>query len=136
MAHRDASNWQKKKQDAILAEIKAVLRMKRGVPFGRFEKLLGRLCHAAIGIPARCNLFGPANQLLSWQPKRVFWDRSPAVEEMLRDWAQLIREASSEPTHVRELVAGEPAYVGTLDALGEGDGGVWLPGAKAVAPIV
>ena len=32
-----------KKQDAILAEIKAVLRMKGGVPFKRFEKLLGRL---------------------------------------------------------------------------------------------
>ena len=74
-----------KKQDAILAEIKAVLRVRRGVPFSRFEKLLGRLRHAAIGIPAGRNLFGPANQLLSWQPKRVFWDRNPAVEEMLRN---------------------------------------------------
>ena len=61
-----------KKQAEILREIKTVLRRRNGIPFKRFEKLLGRLRHAAIGIPAGRNLFGPANQLLSWKPKRAF----------------------------------------------------------------
>ena len=55
---------------------------------------------------------------------------------MLRDWAQLIHEAAAEPMHARELVAGEPDFVGTLDASGEGAGGVWLPGRKHLAPTV
>ena len=45
-------------------------------------------------------------------------------------------EAGKEPTHCKELVPGEPEYKGTLDASGEGAGGVWLPGTKELAPIV
>ena len=41
----------KKKRLAILAELKVVLRMKGGVPFKRFQKIVGKLRHAAIGIP-------------------------------------------------------------------------------------
>ena len=45
-------------------------------------------------------------------------------------------EAGKEPTHCKELVPGEPNYKDTLDASGEGAGGVWLPGTKELAPIV
>ena len=55
---------------------------------------------------------------------------------MLRDWAQLMREAASETPHACELVAGEPTYLGTLDASKEGPGGVWLPGTRELAPVV
>ena len=48
----------------------------------------------------------------------------------------IVTEAGQQPTHVRELVVGDAAYKGTLDASGEGAGGVWLPGTKPLAPIV
>ena len=41
-----------------------------------------------------------------------------------------------EPTSVAELIPGEAAYKGTLDASGEGAGGVWVYGTKEMAPIV
>ena len=54
----------------------------------------------------------------------------------MKDWGQLITEAGQEPIHVKELVVGDAAYKGTLDASGEGAGGMWLPGTKPLAPIV
>ena len=125
-----------KKQKAILAELKTVLRIKNGVPFKRVEKLVGKLRHAAIGIPAGKALFGPINQLMGKKPRTLIWDRCPAVCEALRDWKDLIREAAREPTHVNELVPGPADYKGTLDASGEGAGGIWVTGAKEMAPIV
>ena len=125
-----------KKQETILKELKVVLRMRRGVPFKRLEKLVGKLRHASIGIPAGKYLFGPINRLMAIKPKRVFWNRAPAAREAFADWGQLIREAGREPTHVRELVPDVADYKGTLDASGEGAGGVWLPGNKELAPIV
>ena len=125
-----------KKRDAILAELKTCLRIKSGVGFNRFQKLVGKLRHASIGIPAGKYLFGPINQLMAIEPKQVYWSRCPAAKLALRDWGQLIREAAAAPTHVNELVAGVADYKGTLDASGEGAGGVWLPGRRQLAPIV
>ena len=64
------------------------------------------------------------NKVLSLEPKVVFWDRCPAAKTALQDWQQLIKEASLEPTNVAELVPDKAAYKGTLDASGEGAGGV------------
>ena len=113
-----------------------VVRIRRGVPFKRFEKLVGRLRHATIGIPQGKSLFGPINRMMSMRPRMIFWDRCPEVKVALQDWRQLLRESTKEPTHVKELVAGEASYKGTLDASGEGAGGVWVPGTKELAPIV
>ena len=125
-----------KKQAAILQELKTVLRIKRGVPFKRVEKLVGKLRHASIGIPAGKALFGPINQFMAMEPKQIFWDRCPDVKLALNDWKQLIQEAAKEPTHVKELVAGEADYKGTLDASGEGAGGICISGQRELAPIV
>ena len=81
-------------------------------------------------------MFGPINQLMARKPRTLIWDRCPAVCEALHNWKQLIREASEEPTHVNKLVPGDPDYKGTLDASGEGAGGIWVSGAKQMAPIV
>ncbi|KAL7545707.1 hypothetical protein ACHAWF_009056, partial [Thalassiosira exigua] len=125
------------KQQAILAELKTVLRMKRGVPFNRLQKLVGKLRHASIGIPAGKYLFGPINRLMAREELDfVVWRLAPEAKQALEDWGQLIREAAREPTHVNELVPGEADYKGTLDASGEGAGGVWLPAKRELAPIV
>ena len=62
------------RQEKILKELKAVLRIRSSVPFNRFEKIAGKLRHAAIGVPAGKYLFGPVNRLIGMQPKNVFWD--------------------------------------------------------------
>ena len=74
-----------KKQIAILLELKTVLRIKNGVPFKRVEKLVGKLRHAAIGIPAGKALFGPINQLMALKPQTLTWNRCPAVYDTLQD---------------------------------------------------
>ncbi|KAL7545534.1 hypothetical protein ACHAWF_008883 [Thalassiosira exigua] len=124
-----------KKQEAILRELKTVLR-RRKVPFKRFQKLVWKLRHASIGVPAGKYLFGPINRLMAIEPRVVDWSRARDARCALEDWGQLIRGASKEPTHVNELVPGAPAYKGTLDASGEGTGGVWVPGEETLAPIV
>ena len=125
-----------KKQQAIQKELKTILRIKSGVPFKRVERLVGKLRHAAIGIPQGKSLFGPINRLIAIHPSTVFWNRCPDAKIALKDWKQLLLEAAKEPTHVKELVSGEATYKGTLDASAEGAGGVWLPGTRALAPIV
>ena len=110
--------------------------MKGGVPFKRFQKVVGKLPHAAIGIPQEKGLFGPVNRVLSLEPKTVFWDRCPAAKTAFQDWRQLILEAAMEPTSVNELVPGEAVYKGTLDASRDGAGGAWVHGTKEIAPIV
>ena len=125
-----------KKQLAIQKELKTVMRIKTGVPYNRVEKLIGKLRHASIGIPAGKALFGPINQLIAAKPRTVHWNRYPVAQQAFQDWRTLIREASKEPTHTKELVNGEADYKGTLDASGEGAGGIWIPAAKELAPIV
>ena len=110
--------------------------MDAGVPFKRFEKLVGKLRHATIGIPAGKALFGPINRLIALHPTTIFWNRCPTVKQALNDWRQLLREASREPTHAKELVAGALAYKGMLDACKEGAGGVWIPAERSLAPTV
>ena len=119
-----------------MEDLRQALKKKQGLRFKKFEKLVGKLRHASIGIPAGKYLFGPINQLIALQPKFIYWSRAPAAWQAMKDWDQLIKEAAGEPTHVRELAVGEAAYKGTLDASGEGAGGVWLPGTKPLAPVV
>ena len=95
---------------------------------------MGKLRHASIGIPAGKCLFGPISQLIALQSTVIYWDRAPAARQAMKDWGQLIKEAAREPTNVKELLVGEAAYKGTLDASGEGAGGVGLPGTKPMAP--
>eukprot|EP00978_Attheya_sp_CCMP212_P037219 scaffold174002_cov31-Attheya_sp.AAC.1 len=52
------------KQERMQIEIKSILRTKR-IPRKRLENIVGKLRHAAIGIPAGRGLFGPVNDALA-----------------------------------------------------------------------
>ena len=41
-----------KRQETLLKELRQVVRIRDGVLFKRMEKLVGKLRHAAIGVPA------------------------------------------------------------------------------------
>ena len=81
-------------------------------------------------------MFVPVNRVMSIEPTQVFWNRCLEAKVALQDWRQLTQEATMEPTSLHELVPGEPAYKGTLNASGGGAGGRWVHGTKAIAPIV
>ena len=75
-----------KKQKEILLRLKTVLLIKNGVPFKQVEKLLGKLCHAAIEILAGKALFGPINQLMAMKPTCfLLWTRCPVIREALHN---------------------------------------------------
>ena len=45
--------------------------------FKKFEKLVGKLRHAAIAIPVGKYLFGPINRLIAIKPKSIYRERAP-----------------------------------------------------------
>jgi len=99
-----------------------------------YEKLLGRVRHAALGVPGSAGLFTPLNMALRDKSR---WVRiNGDVREALVDFRLLLHTAAAEPTHVNELVPGPPAVVGYCDACRMGAGGVWLSGTKHLEPIV
>ena len=57
--------------------------MKNGVLFNRLEKLVGKLRHAAVGVPTGKGLFGPINRLMAMKPAKVFWDMCSEANEAL-----------------------------------------------------
>ena len=106
----------------------------RSVQRRDYKKILGKVRHAAMGVPGSGGLFTPLNMALKDQTR---WVHIPAdVKEALKDFRLLLNTAATEPTHVHELVPGTPAYVGYCNACRMGAGGVWLSGTKPVQPIV
>ena len=73
------------KLDAIMAEIKAVARQKC-ILFKWFERRVGKLRHAAIGLPTGRGLCAPFNRTIAIHPKQVQLGRKGLVHEALMDW--------------------------------------------------
>lgn len=79
-----------KKVKEILQELKTIGR-KRNIPLERYQKILGRLRHAAIGIPTGKGLFTPLYIALKSNPKIVHLNKDIVLA--LRDWRTLIKMA-------------------------------------------
>ena len=48
----------------------------------------------------------------------------------------MLKGATREPTTAKELVMGDPEFMGWVDASGEGVGGGWIPGKDALEPKI
>ena len=97
-----------------------------------FRTLVGKLQHAALAMPAGKSILTPLYHFMeAHSSQRILHFKSqPVVLEALRDIRILLRETTSRPTHVRELVPSLPAYIGFCDACKNGAGGVWLAAAR------
>ena len=113
------------KLEAILLELKLILR-QRSIPYKQFEKVVGKLRHAAIGLPAGRGLCAPFNKIISIHPKTVWLGKKGVIRSALSDWRRLLQNMRARPTHVNELVRQPIADVGHMDASGIGAGGVWM----------
>jgi hypothetical protein len=107
--------------DILLQEIKSTLKKKR-VPLKRFRSLAGRLQHAARILPAAKAFFTPLNNALKGTPAFVGLSRNGEVRHAILDFAAIIRDLASRPTHVTELVQKELDYVGYCNASAFGAG--------------
>jgi hypothetical protein len=87
----------------------------------------GRLQHVARIFPAAKAFFTPVNNALRGAPVFVGLSRHGEVRKALLDFGVLIRDLTSWPTHVSELVQNPLDYVGYCDASSWGVGGgmVW-----------
>ena len=113
------------KKVELMKLTKQALRAKQGVPFNSFEKMLGKMRRASQGIPGSDGLFSPFNRVLGRKPKRVWFKKRGELAAALRDWRAIFKQASSEPTHVNQLIRDpDPDVGGIVDASGEGVGGV------------
>ena len=73
-----------KKLDAIITEVKMILRMQ-AIPYKRFERLVGKLRHAAIGLPTGRILCTPFNRTVAAQPNMVNLGSKGAVHGAFLD---------------------------------------------------
>ena len=124
------------KVTSLVTELKQVGRQRK-VHRKDLEKLRGRLRHAAIGMPGGRGLVSPLDralrdETLKWVPVRS----NQELVDALRDFRAIIKLIGSKPTHVRQLVAEVPGYIGFCDASGKGAGGVWFSGSNTDLPPI
>jgi hypothetical protein len=121
--------------ELLLKEVKAILKKKR-VPLKRFRSIAGRLQHAARILPAAKAFFTPLNNALKGAPNFIGLPRHGEIRNALLDFAAVIRDLASRPTHVHELVQQTLDYTGYCDASAFGAGGVWFGAKQHLDPIV
>jgi hypothetical protein len=119
----------------IVTEIIKVLK-KRKVPLKRFQKLLGKLQHAAGILPAAKSLFTPLNVSLRNDPTWIQIPVDGDVRHALLDFKTLVKSLAARPTHANELESSNEDYVGYCDASAFGAGGVWFSGRLSLTPTV
>ena len=125
------------KIEKIMASLATAISQKR-LPLKEFRTLLGKLQHAALAMPAGKSILTPLHKFVEANKNRrlLYFPNNPIILEALRDIRILLRESTSRPTHVRELVPDLPSYIGFCDACKRGAGGVWISGNKNINPIV
>ena len=78
----------------------------------------------------------PINKILQIKPQIVRLKYFPEAKQGFRDWRTLQKEAAREPTTAKELVMGDPEFLGWIDVSVEGVGGGWLPGKDALESTI
>ena len=78
----------------------------------------------------------PIKKILQVKPRIVRWKNFSAANQAFRDWRTLTKESAREPTTAKELVIGDPKFMGWVDASGEGIGDDWLPGKYELEPTI
>ena len=119
---------------------KLLLRQHASVP--EFQSTLGKLQHAAIGIPNGKGLLSPLFRLLpteqnpSTRRKHVQLPAGSEAHEALKDLRTMLKMVANRPTKCAQLIPGWPNYVGFCDACKWGAGGVWLSGSDDLHPVM
>ena len=122
-----------KKTTKIIQKIKAILKQST-LSLQKFQKIIGKLMHASFGIPMGKSLLSPAFAAMRQEPKYI--NIEGYLAQCLKDWVTLLRQISTRPTHVQELVPKLSTFIGYVDACAFGAGGVWFSGTSQLHPTV
>ena len=114
-----------KKLVSLILELNLILR-KQVIPFKHFEKLVGRLRHAAIGLHEGKGLCTPFNRVTSIHPKMVNLEKAGTVHEAFLDRKLLLIYTRVRTTLVNELVGQPITDVGNMGASSIGAGVIWM----------
>ena len=107
----------------ILASIPVT---KKRTSVKKWHKVLGKLRSMSLTLPGARNLFSQMQHALANRVStRV--TLSKGVHQALDDFRWLLRDISSRPTRIAELVPLLSSAEGHHDASGAGAGGVWFP---------
>ena len=83
-------------------------------------------------------LFIPINKVLGiWpEPQLVFIKPNSELQKSIEGFRVLLHEAHKEPSKCKQLVTGDPHFLGIMDAVKEGMGGVVVGEGDACTPTV
>ena len=76
------------------------------------------------------------NKILQVKPQIVRWETFPATNKTFGYWRALLKEAAREPKTAKELVMGDPKFLGWVYTSGEGTRGGWILGKDAPEPKI
>ena len=128
------------KREKLLTVLKGWVRAGErgmaGIPFNEFESVTAKLWHAFTCIPVGVGLLSLCNRVLKAQPEFVYLHKNHRVLTALEGCRTLLRKSTREPTRCWKLMGGWPDFVGIINALGQGAGGIVIGEFSACTPIV
>jgi hypothetical protein len=128
------------KQEKLLTILKGWIWTRwRGmvvIQFAKFKSTVAKLCHAFTCIPESVSLLSPCNRVLKAWPEFLYRHKNHRVLTVLESCCNLLLEYTREPTSCWELTGGWPDYVGIVDTLGQGAGGIVIGNLSACTPTV
>ena len=95
-----------------------------GIPFKEFESTVAKIRHAFTCNPMGSGLLSSCNRILKLKPSYVYLSHNKRLLTSLEVCRTLLRESTKDPTRCKQLIQGWPDYIGFVDALGHGAGGV------------
>jgi len=99
--------------------------LARRVSVTRWHQFLGKLRSMVLAIPGGRGLFSILQTGFRYADhNRVRLDKH--MHAQLNDFESLVLDLASRPTHLSELVLDALSAIGSVDASGQGMGGVWF----------
>ena len=116
---------------------KALQNPRHWISFNAFQKLHGKIVHAALVLPCMLGFLSVLNRTLQQAPTTVGLGATSELRSTLLALRFFIDVAHHRPSHITELVAPDlPHIYGYVDAARGGMGGVILPCTRWISPIV
>ena len=126
------------KKDRYRSKVQDALSKPRNyISFNEFQKIHGKLEHAAVAMPCMRGFMTPLNRVLGSGVPTVGLGKASVLREVFERFDTLLELAHTKPSHITEIVPPDlPHYYGTVDACAVGIGGVWLPCTRWLQPVV
>jgi hypothetical protein len=116
--------------------IRRATRASWGIPFAEFKLVTAKLGHAFMALREGRRLLSPCNWVIKKQPQVVYLHTNKPLLEAIQDIRTILRASVAQPTHCKDSVVGWPDYIGIVDALSHGVGGVVIVKLSELPPTV